>query len=619
MNSIPISKESGSAKILKTYVPLCVLFLISAILVTYPLFFKMDTAIYGKFYNTDMRGGIWNLWWGKYALFHHLDYNYCPFQAAPFGIDLAQQPVSWIVKYTLAGFLLFVSPVFCFNMLSIVSFILTGVFSYALVYFLTQDKRTSLISAFIFTFSPYHLNKVMEFGFFSFGNWFVLFILMLLMLREKVTSRNIFFGALALGLTIGFNPYYGFFAAIFTCGLFIFSSLFRWKDMSEVKNKWRGIFRFLPSVMAVFLGAALINAPIFMLVLKNTFSSHAPTKQAAAMGFVRSFDYLVSQSARPLSYLLPASTHPVFGDFTKRMFGSIFYGRGSIEQTLYLGWVPLVLSYFAFRQWRYKRLHRDKFPEYALSQENFMIGFFIFSAWLAFVFSMPPSLDLGIFKIYFPSYYFYKILPMFRAYARFGLIVMMCVSVLAGYGLKYIFERLRTNNKRIACAAFVAIAVMFEFINIPPSRVTDLGHIPLVYRWLSRQPGDFIVAEYPMSQGAPGEANENYDYLYYQTIHHKRIVNGALAGTDAFKVREQITKITDSATPHLLRTLGARYVIVHEDIYAQGKFPDGVEVIGEVPQVANVAGYKLLNKFGSDSVYEVIAEPTSWETYVKKN
>ena len=583
-----------------------IFFALSAIIFTFPVVFNMSSSMYGKFYNTDLRGAIWNLWWGKYAILNHMNYNQCPFLAAPFGIDLSQAPVSWIVKAVFGAMLIFFNPAFCFNFLALVSFVLCGYFTFKLVYFLLNDINAALAASFIFTFSPYHLNKVMEFGFFFIGNWFVLYVWALLRLREQISLRNILFASISIALIAAFNPYYGFFAFIFTVFFIIFIFFYRWKIKNEFKSTAGQKFKILLSICAVFIIGALINFPTLLLIVKNMFFSNATAASKASLGYIRPVEYLVAQSARPLSYLLPPSTHPIFGEFTKKMFGSIFYGRGPIEQTLYLGCIPVCLAYVAFLQWRHKRsAQAAELSNSTFNRDNFYIGFFMYIACVAFLFSMPPHLNLGLLKVYFPSYYIYKVLPMFRAYARFGMIVMLSVSILAAYGFKHISNKIRPKKIQILSMTALLLVCLFEFINIPPLKVTFLNKIPPIYNWLSEQKGDFIVAEYPFTLGSAGEAQVNYDYLYYQTIHQKRMVNGAPLGTDAFEIQKRLLKITDPAVPAILRTLGVKYIIFHSGLYATGTYPGCVDVIGEVPRIENVRDYKLVKKIDGDFVFEL--------------
>lgn len=578
-------------------------FCVLSFIFTYPLILKMRTAIYGTFFNTDIRGEVWILWWYKYAFIHRLNYLFCPLVSAPFGHDLSHSLIFWIPLSVSRWSSIMLNPVLFLNIATILSLILCGFFTYLFVDRLTKNNIAALLAGVIFTFSPYHLNKVMEFSFYFVGNWIILFILTLFALKERLSLKNIIFCSLAYSLALSFNAYYGFFCLVFFIGLLLFSFFYQWK-LCEIKKKIFSGSRFMGGICLAFIGAGLINSPSLVRMAKDIFFNQSAS-QKATLGFVRSFDYLIAQSARPLNYLLPASSHPVFGAFTKSMFGSLFYGRGSIEQTLYLGWVPLILAFIAFRQWKHKRLHADQYPQYLSSGENFYIGFFIFSACLAFLFSLPPIVDLGLFKLYLPSYFTYKILPMFRAYARFGMIVSLCVSILAGYGTKFILEKIKTKRVQGFFSAFVLLSIMFEFTNMPPLRVADLTKLPEVYAWLREQPGDLIIAEYPMINQSPGEAWTNYDYLYYQTRHEKRLVNGASVGTKAFEIKKKILKVEDKTTPGILKTLGTKYVILHTDLYRKGESSDIVEIIGEVPNLEKMQGYRFFKAFGSDLVYEV--------------
>ena len=48
-----------------------------------------------------------------------------------------------------------------------------------------------------------------------------------------------------------------------------------------------------------------------------------------------------------------------------------------------------------------------------------------------------------------PSFFMYKILPMFRAYCRFGIVVELAVAVLAGFGLKFFLRDLSHREQKL--------------------------------------------------------------------------------------------------------------------------------------------------------------------------
>lgn len=583
------------------------LFFITTCTATFPLILHMNSSIYGPFFTTDIRGAVWNHWWLQQSIVQHADYFRCPYIAAPFGVDTTHAPHSVVLLGIISFLSHFMSPVFLLNFMTLLSFALTGLFSYYLILYLCSEKLAAFLCALALTFSPYHLNKVMEFTYVFLANWLILYIYFLLKLKEKFTWLHFGWAACALALTLAFNFYYGFFALIFTLWFLFFCFAYQWKTNLN-RDRWAKNIRLFSNVICLWLTAVLLNLSTFFNIASVLLSPQRYTLEKSAEGFSRSFSYLYAQSARPLSYLLPASSHPVFGRATEGMFGSIFYGRGAIEQTLYVGWIPLLFAYYAFRQWRKKRSSPSGQSSYFSTPENFTIGFFIFSAVMAFIFSMPPFINLGVVRIPLPGYFIYTIAPMFRAYARLGVLAMLSVSVLAAYGISYLFKNLRNRKQKMLCFALILVCIAFEFTNIPPWRATQITeNIPEVYRWLKNEPGDIIVAEYPIMLGKAGEAQENYDYLFYQTFHHKRLANGAVAGTRPFEIKEKFRKISDPSTPDLLRSLGVRYIILHSDLYEKGIDPNSVDVIGALPQLDGIKGYRLVKTFGNDIVYEVTA------------
>lgn len=586
-----------------------------AVLSTYPLILKLSRGIYGPFFDTDIRGTVWFSWW--YTLSHHLgiDWHFCPYLAAPFGLDFSAIPFFWMSLSLTKSLSILTSPVIALNALLLISFVACGLLTYTLVRRMTGDPGAALLAGFIFTFSPYHLNKVMEFSYAYLGTFLVFYVYSLLRLRERVCIRSTLVAGAAFALLLDFNAYYAYFAVLLTAAFFLFCLFYQWKvKIVEIRNRegtvlalrLKNSLKFLLSVGCVFSLAFLIQGPVLFKIVGRVFSGPPAGDTSSSAIYLRSFSYLFAQSARPLSYLLPASSHPVFGEFTKKMFGSFFYGRGPIEQTLYLGWIPLALSFIAFRVWKKKRLEASSAGIYAATQENFVIGFFLFSGIIMFLCSMPPYFDLGLFKVYFPSFFLYKVFPMFRAYARCGVFVMLSVSVLAGFAISFIVRQIRKPFQKYALFLFLALGIAFEYTNIPPWRATDIyARTPAVYKWLASQPEDLLIAEYPMATAVAGEASENYDYLFYQTLHGKKLVNGAQPGSPAFKVREEIARIDSPGTALVLRSLSVRYVIVHTKRYITGQFKTEGEIVGVLPDLEGARDLKLIGAFGDDLLYEI--------------
>lgn len=585
-------------------------FIFLILIFTHPVIFKMSTVVYGKVFGTDNRGTIWGFWWLKYAWSNNLPVNFTNMYAYPFGSVMATVNNSSLSLFAYKWLTILTDEIFTYNFILLLGFLLSGIATYFLTYKFTKNKIASAISGLIFTFCPYHFNKAWEHFGLAQTFWVPLYLLALFNLWERPKLKNSIWLAVVFSLMLSFEFNYTYIMSVFTLGFIIFVIFYQWRQKLKLvfrknpksNNKDdRHFLNFFKMFTASGLVCIIINLRFIYPIFKTIFfTPKADLNLATANVYVRSFNYLFTHSARPLSYLLPSSAHPVFGNFTKSMFGSMLYGRNSIEQTLYLGWIPLILCFIAFRAWKRKRINKK-----SNNKDDFIIGLLLFSGVLGFLFSLPPYINLLFFKIYLPSFFMYKILPMYRAYARFGVLVMLAVSILSGFGFKYIFDKIKLSKVKILFTTLIIGLVLFEFTSIPPLRVTDISNPPKVYEWLAKQEGDFVIAEYPMAEEGMGEAQMDYDFIFYQRIHQKPLINGASIGSKGYKIREMIARLDKSSTPGILKYLGTDYIVVHLDKYKTTKAAD---IKGQVPNFSRQSGLKLIKDFGDVQVYGITAK-----------
>jgi hypothetical protein len=382
------------------------------------------------------------------------------------------------------------------------------------------------------------------------------------------------------------------------CGL-------RNKNLSLQENK-----NYLKNIILLSIVTFILLLPQAYPVIRGMIISRysAPSAQNP---YYRPFEDLFTQSARPLSYVLPAAVHPFFGKLTEMFIGSQLYGMSFTEHTLYLGWTPLVLAFLAFRRWRKNRKLR------ITNKEDFYIGFFVSLAMVAWFFSQPPWWKVGPLKIYMPSFFMYKILPMFRAYCRFGIVVMLAIAVLAGFGLKFILERFKSEKAKIALTTLFCGLLLFEFWNYPPFKVINVSKVPGVYYWLKGKPEDLVIAEYPLDITGPSEM-----YKFYQTKHEKKMINATIPGTYAHRISETITKLSNPHTAGVLKWMGVKYVLVHKQDYINTELVEDYEELNKILQNAGLKFIKTfpkqecpeknimcVQKTGPIDVYEVVAIP----------
>lgn len=551
-----------------------VIFLLIAAAMTYPLALNMTTYIPGFFSTDESYAVLWNSWRIKFSLLHNISIRKTDFIAYPYGVDLyTNRPVSYL--WFASEFLISQpgNPAIAYNLRALSNFILTAFFTYLLVYFITKSRRAALFSGIAFGFCPYifvrswqHLGETylwpMPLTFWAAAQ-----------LREKsrLSGRVIFVSGIILS-TFNFQVTYYLAVALFVFLIYTIAS-----------GRTREI-RFLKEILILSVIAGIILIPQFFNIARNILARGGSAASAHNI-YHRPFEDLFAQSAKPLSYFLPAAFHPLFGKFTEQMVGSSLYGASFIEHTLYLGWTPLILALLAWR----KRRALYSVPRTLYDNKRFYINFFgilIISAWL---FSQPPWWKFWAVKIYMPSFFMYRILPMIRAYCRFGSLVMFAVSVLAGFGLKYILDKYPSPKKQIAITAAAVFFLLFEFWNYPPFKVIDVSRAPQVYYWLKEQPGDFAIAEYPLDLVGPSEL-----YKLYQITHEKKIINAASPGTEAYSFLQGIKKLSAQGTVDKLKQIGVKYAVVHRQAYLDSELSEDRQ---ELDNINRNPGIKLIKSF----------------------
>ncbi|MDP2939857.1 MAG: hypothetical protein Q8O13_07255 [Candidatus Omnitrophota bacterium] len=588
-----------------------IFFIILEMIMTYPLIFKINSHIPGFFSTDEPYSVLWNAWFTKYSLKHDLSIKKTDFLAYPFGIDFfTNKPINYLWFLINYSYSILTNPALTYNLQIIFNFLCAALFTFLVVYQLTKNAFSSFLSGIVFSFCPYlfvrswqHLGETYL--------WTMPFALWgLFLLKDKLSNgrKTLFILGLVL-TTIGFNFYYvGI--ILFTFFVYFFLNYLR-NNSFKKKNE----MSFIKNVIFLGFFAFLILLFQFLPVVKGIINASSSIA-SAQNPYRRPFEDLFLYSAKPLSYFLPPAVHPIFGKFTEQFIGSPFYGVSFTEHALFLGWVPLILAFIAVRRyWKNKKLLT---PNSELrTNEDFYIGFFIFLAIAAWFFSQPPWWKIGQFKIYLPSLFMYKLLPMFRAYCRFGIVVMLAVAVLAGFGLKFILDKFKTQKTKIIITSIFCGLILFEFWNYPPFKVIDVSKVPQVYYWLKQQPKDIVIAEYPLDDKGPNEM-----YKFYQTKHEKKIINATIPATYANKVTKAIIKLSDPYSAGILKWLGVKFVLVHREDYLRSELVEQHDELNKIPknpglklvknfpsQVCPQKDIMCVQKTGIIDVYEVIAKP----------
>lgn len=600
---------------MKKNVSLLLLFFIITGILTYPLFFKLSTCIPGFASTDEPFAALWDSWRIKHTFFNGMGFKHTDLAIFPFGLDFF---TSGYTSYLWTGltFLLSIifNPVLTYNIQVIFNFLSAAFFMYALVFYLSGSRQGAFFSSLAFAFCPYQFVRAWQHLGLSYNQWIPLVLLGAILLKEKGKRKNALLFFFSLILLFSFDWSIMYLGSITLFLFLIYTLVYSWKNKLKKKclitQVESGYFK---KVVLIGLIAFIVLSAQFLPVILNRVRLSS-TAANVFNPYHRPFEDLFEQSAKPLSYLLPASSHPLFGKFTEQFIGSFLYGDSLTEHTLYLGWIPLILAFIAFREWHRRRKRKTENRE--SEKQNFYIGFFVFLSISAWLFSQPPWWQIGPLRIYMPSSLMYKILPMYRAYCRFGIVLMLAVSVLAGFGLKFIIEKKGKAGKKALFALFSGL-LLFEFWSYPPLKSIDVTAVPSVYYWLREEPKETILAEYPLDADTPNDL-----YKIFQIQHKKRMINGSIPGTYPNRVAKSAVNLSEARTAGILKSLGVKYVLVHHDGYLLSEL---IEQKMELEKIPKNKGLKFIKSFPSEEcadknimcvkkngiidVYEVTAAP----------
>jgi hypothetical protein len=559
----------------------------------------------------DPLGGLWWFWWLRYSFYRHMAANPMPLAAVPFGVSIKPYRTDPLNGLLVRGLTIVFNETVTYNILLLLSYLTAAIACYYLVRYLTGRRSAAAVSGLIFAFCPYMLVQGKEHLSLVLTMWIPIFVLLLIKAWRKRTAASIAACGVSFVVLALFNFQYGLFSGIFTVTFLLVAWI--------AGRPWR---RRKPSSMSIL-----------------------PKATAAAVVVVLSAAIvLLLARARPWDYFIPHAEGALFGGITNRFIAAHLHGGFLVENSLFLGYIPLLLAVvgavgvLARRRRGAAALETGggaeaqngtpaegslaggrhvtrssteqpvEGPPGESETRRFVWGFVIAGV-IGFLFSMPPTAKVLGIKLYFPSYFLFKVIPQFRAYARFGIITMICVVVLAGYGISFLEARGFFGRRRTLIVALLSALVLLEFTIVPPFYSLDTAKTTAYYRWLQRQPGKPIAAVYPLYVE---DDFYNYGYFFQQRIHKKSLVNGAQSTGFGDLYRQSILDITNPATPGLLKNLGTKYVLVITGLYASPIVHTNYVFPTNMSEDKIAPGLLPVQRFGDCFVCEVTAQPAEF-------
>lgn len=480
--------------------------------------------------NGDAFQILWFMWWFKKSILSFTNPYFTTYLFYPSGVSLAfsdTTPFNSILSIPLQ---LIFGSIWTYRILILVSFIIAGYGTYLLVKYLTDNMVASFISGLIFMFSPYHFAHIWG-GHLNIATigWIPFYVLFLFKTVRESKNNNIIYSSFFLLLVALSDYYYLVFMVIFTI-IFIIYSIVIVKNNFDIKYMIKRI-----SMMIILFGLMLI--PFVYPLLKELSRSN-----------YMYYGGFTEYSADLLGFFIPASFHPIFGPYLLETY-SRFSGNTN-EYTVFIGYTVLFLAFWSIKYWKKKE-----------------VKFWTITGIIFFILSLGPVLHFNgkLYESIKLPYLIIEIIPIIsiaRVPSRWDILVMLSLAVLAGYGLKNILDRIKDKKKVLVVAIIFSGLIMFEYL-------ADFGYvsdtkIPEFYYNLKNDSGNFVILE------IPSDMYSDYPYyMYYQTLHEKKLVGGYVSRTPPGMVwPEDIIKKLEEDKDNgksILKNYDIKYIILHKN------------------------------------------------------
>ena len=548
----PVWKRFVQAR--TSIIALCI-YIASSLAFTYPV-----AITSGKIpgLNGDVFWYLWDMWWFKKAVLCLSNPYHTPYVFYPTGVDLAFSEISPFNAAASIPLQMAFGLIGAYEIVWISTFVFSGFGAFLLARYLVGDAWAAFVSGLIFAFCPYrfaqglgHLNLITT-------QWIPFYILFFIKAVRDGQRKDALYSALFLVL-VGLSSYY--YLAFLAAFSMIYLLYRRWVEGRSLTRDA------LASLAIGALAFAVAYLPFaYPLLRELVYSKSSYVYQGGFEEF----------SADLIGFLIPPAWHPAFGGLVAPVYSGL--AGNVVENTIFAGYAVLFLSALAMLKVR--------------SSETRFWGI---SAAVFMILSLGPVLHInGCSSLRFMSHDLYLPLPysllmhipvfsILRAPARWDIMMMLCLALLAGYGLKHLFRVYggRSDLKMLAIAVAASALILFEFLAVPYPM--EDGHVPEIYGKMAREPGDYAVLELP-----------NYlptmtypDYMYYQTTHQKKLVNGYVSRTPDYAYEFSLMTpliedlidldrsvpfkdILNQSLPGIAQSVlgyyNIRYIIIHDDI-----------------------------------------------------
>lgn len=569
-------------KLLCLYFVALLIFLLSAIYITYPLIFHLGNAA------VDLGDSYFIAWvmnWNIHAFFTNplSIFNapiYYPYvNSLAFSESFITSSILAIIPLKLIG-----QPIFAVNFTLISSIFMVGFSTFILSFYITKNFLASVLSGLILVFSPAFLDKEVHIQILSI-QWVPLSILCFLIFTKVFRTRYLFLSLLffLLQLYNSFLPGYFLFSFYFIYLLFL--GLYK-------RNVFKKIFtkNTLLLVILTFVLILPLAKPYY-----DVYKEYDGARNIRdSIHFALQPEDLIypNQQTRLQPLLLQISN---FKNYSR--YDEVKYG--------YIGLIFSILSVITV-------IYFIK----TIRKKDLMLKSFLTTGIFGLILSFGPALHFNRetihwpFPIILPYAFFYYIIPGFKGFRnseRWEILFVFCLSI--GIAI-FLNQTLKLNKKRIIIYLFLILAVIAEF-NFPMQifSIPQVKDFPKVYAWLNSTPKNSAYINMPIYNWNSPNSSAEFKREYYSTLNFRKSVNGYSGFSPAKWQRNAIYLFNNFPSKNSvfkIKSMNVNYLIVNKDeydfLFSQNKylFGNGNKVIQTLNSNLSI---KLIKKFDNTYIY----------------
>jgi hypothetical protein len=523
--------------------PALALLLVVTLALSMPLPLHLGTSVASADFDTWV--ALWDTWWLPHSLSEGKWPYFTTYLFYPRGADMTFRTLRWTILVSGLPLSLVVGEVTAFNLVAILGLWVGGIATYYLLRYFGFDRVVAWFGGAYYTFSPLRFVYAFERPNTGSLHWLPVFMLAFVwaMRRRGAGPALLAAGALALNGYLNFK--HMVFAAFLGGGWLV--------QMVIIEGWWRKA-SFWKSLGVFVLAALVLSAPIWAPYLRGLDNFQAAS----------GYGYDPTEGVDVMAYLLPGPGRlpfvtPLIAPLLGRWVSNFAHGPE------YLGWVSIGLVALGIGG-----IRRE--PKRAI--------------WLVMVVVF-TLLSLGsLLRVYqheFPNVWTpYRLVENFvlfrslRSPHRFVLVQILAWVMLMAYGLRSLRAWMAARGWPVRPLMVALGALMLFDLSLVPLHLEPTD-VPDFYRKLGADPSIGAIIDLPMGR------RESMKYMYYQTIHHRPIVEGHIARmpSDVYEYIEanpllrawqrderfDCAEYDMWAAVEALETDGFRYVVLHYDLW----------------------------------------------------